>query len=151
MKTLLLIATILLSGITFSSTNARSVTYEDAGVSGNLMWDTDKLYCPTSGAMCTRTIVNDDTKEPDDIIYSPSPKGIFITTTVEGVALDVTGHIIYGDFTHTHTGENFTFGTGWTFNIQTSDEYPMLNGLGVSLNGITTDGNGEYTVFFPIP
>jgi hypothetical protein len=149
MKYLLVIFMLAFSGIAIPAVSAKTICYEDVPGTGNFDWDSAHESCPIGGAFCKKTVSITNPKEVE-VNTSPTGGGIFITTTFGGMTFNVTNDPVYGTFTSVHDGKSYTFGEGEYIFIDESDEYPALNGLGVSLEGITTDSNGEYTVFIPI-
>lgn len=67
------------------------------------------------------------------------------------MTFDVTNDPVRGTFTSVHDGKNYPFQAGDYLNVVSSTEHPSLNGLSFSLNGLTTNSNGEYTIFIPVP
>ncbi|MCA9747639.1 MAG: hypothetical protein KC414_00900 [Romboutsia sp.] len=150
MKKILFLITAIALSFTYYTAYSVTVCYEDSPGGGTHDWNSNKSNCPISGHFCKKTVTVTEPKQVD-IEFSATYNGVFITTTFEGIDFDVTNDPVHGTFTSHHNGKNYTFGVDEYIFIQTSTEYPSLNNLGVSLEGITTDGNGEYTVFVPLP
>lgn len=130
-----------------SNTLAATVCYEDKpSGNGTYDWDGTKSYCPTSGHFCQKTT----TGTSKNVTIVPITGGVLITTTHSGITFDVVGDPTHGTFTSYHDGKNYTFGLHEVLHITYSTEYPQLNGINVNLNGLTTNSNGQYTVFVPV-
>lgn len=73
--------------------------------------------------------------------------GWLIHTNLTSVALQRLENNVWISFTR--EGANYVFLEPEKLVIDECDTYPQLEGVQLELNGITTDANGNYTVFVP--
>lgn len=134
--------------ITIESSFSRMIVYVSKSGNGSLEWDDQKSHCPEKGSNCQKYVTL--------LVYSEATTsgilgGTLITAKFDGMTFSVTGHPVRGNFISVHDGKNYPFQAGDYLNIVTSDEHPSLDGLSFSLDGITTNSNGEFTKFVMIP
>ncbi len=111
---------------------------------GQFEWDNDAKACPLAGFDCQRMECSD--LQLGDI--NPVPDGYILNLTLVTVEFKLKDE--YGNWnTYIRPGSNYTFDQYHSIEISSCPAYPHLNGRTINLNGITTDGSGNYSVFIP--
>jgi hypothetical protein len=113
----------------------------DAGA-GQFEWKQSVLSCPIAGFDCQVTECSD--LEVGDI--TPVEEGFSLNLTLVSVEFKLKDEFDNWN-TFIRPGGNFTFNECHSIEISNCPMYPHLNGRSVNLNGITTDGGGNYSVF----
>lgn len=126
---------------------AKTVCYKKVLGTGTHKWDDNCDCCFLAGHFCQKTVIDDS---PSEVTVVPTSGGILITTDFAGMDFNVTNDPVHGTFTSSNDGKNYTFGEDENLFIVSSDEYPGLDNTSWSLEGITTDSNGNFTIFIPI-
>lgn len=111
---------------------------------GQFEWDGKVLACPLAGFDCQRSECND--LQSGDI--NPTQGGYLLNLTLVTVEFKLKDE--YGNWnTFIRPGFNYTFDQYHSIEIGNCPAYPQLNGRYINLNGITTDGSGNYSIFIP--
>ncbi len=112
---------------------------------GFMHWASNKRGCDGFGDDCI--IVPCDDAIQLGTIEEQAGGGWIITANVSNIQLQ---RLVNGNWIDvTNDGANYTFSEPEKLIIDKCDDYPALEGLQLDLTGITTDSNGNYTVYVP--
>lgn len=117
--------------------------------SGSRTWDEIKECCPKKGLNCIK-----NRQEVPDVgtLTSLGSDYFRIDAHVEDALLEIETPV-GGSFTRNESNSNYTFDEFEELEITTCADFPHLEGTTISLNGITTDANGNFQVliYAPLP
>lgn len=149
MKNIRLLVLLVIAAVCLVTAQAEvcEIHFKRVKSGGNREWlDSPSLMCLAAGATCQRTVVECDPKVTS--IVPVIGGGFLLTARIQSITLERLGAQTTTNVVVSGAGCSF-LPNEYTLRIESCSQYPELNGVTVSADGIVADADGRISVFIP--
>jgi len=148
MKNILFLLAFGIFGSLTATSGICQIIFEHVSGGGNRAWnDSPSLMCLGPGTTCKRTVIYcDDTKST---VNPASGGGYLLSGKITQIGHESVGISPAGSFTTSGASVSF-LSNEYTIRLQNCSPYTFLNGVVISADNVTTNSDGEFSVFVPV-